>query len=58
MLTSQKMIPVEKILFFDVALKGANDSLCIPTDTRIINYTIQCVPKIIKYLFALKMAKM
>ena len=34
-----------------MALKGANDSLCIPRDTRILKYTIQCVQKIRKYLF-------
>ena len=44
------MIPPEKIRSSDVALKGANDYLCIHIDTRILKYTIQCVQKIRKYL--------
>ena len=36
----QKMSPPEKNCSFNVALKGANDSLCIPSDARILKYDI------------------
>ena len=41
----------KKIRSFDVAIKGANDSLCINRDARILIFNLQCVQQIRKYLF-------
>jgi uncharacterized 2Fe-2S/4Fe-4S cluster protein (DUF4445 family) len=46
------------LLSCNVALKGANDSLYIPRDTRIIEKDIQCVQNIKSSFFALKIAKL
>ena len=48
---SQKMSAPEKNSLSDVALKGANGYLSIPTHTGMLKYTIRHVQQIRKYIF-------
>ena len=50
---------MKNIHSFNMARKGADDSLCIPSDARILAYNLNCVQKNQKVpISTLKMAKM